>query len=241
MKKFSFSDYDSMSQFAANEVISLLRQKSDSLICAATGHSPKGLYNSLINHSKSEPELFEKIRLIKLDEWGGLGPGNPATCEHYLQDHLVRPLSISDDRYISFQSNFENSDHECMRVQNLLSQHGPIDICILGLGQNGHLGFIEPAPFLHPSSHIANLSADSLSHQMIQSLESKPTFGLTLGMQDILSSKHILLLITGKGKGDVYESLIKKEIRTTLPASFLWLHQNIKCLVDEMTVSGESL
>ena len=112
-----------------------------------------------------------------------------------------------------------------------LENQGPIDICILGLGRNGHLGFNEPAAVLHPHCHIMDLALQTQQHIMVANVLSKPTKGLTLGMRDILSSKKIVLLVSGKGKEEAMQKLRSAEITSQCPASFLWLHNNVDCLL----------
>ena len=113
-----------------------------------------------------------------------------------------------------------------------METQGPIDICILGLGANGHLALNEPAAQLEPQAHVASLSEESLQHPMIASLEQKPSYGLTLGMEEILSSRLIIMLVSGKGKKQIAELFLKGKVSTELPASFLWQHPNVECLVD---------
>ena len=157
---------------------------------------------------------------------------DPGSCETYIQDNILQTLNIGKERYISFDSNPESPEKECDRIRKELEQQGPIDICLLGLGQNGHIGLNEPAASLIPHCHVASLSEASLHHQMTGMMSSKPGYGLTLGMTDILLSKKIMLLITGAGKKDVIAQLMSKKISTWLPASLLWEHADVECFVD---------
>jgi galactosamine-6-phosphate isomerase len=118
-------------------------------------------------------------------------------------------------------------------MRSLVEKEGPIDICILGLGRNGHLALNEPAEWLQPFCHVAALTEESLQHPMIADMESKPTYGLTLGMQEILHSRKIIMLVTGAGKRQVATAFLNGKISTSLPASFLWLHPHVECLVDQ--------
>lgn len=226
-------DYETMSEVAASLVISEIQTRKNSLLCMATGNSPMGLYNKLVESSQVDQANFKELRMVKLDEWGGVHENDPITCEYYLRTRVLNPLKISSDRYISFISNPLHPKEECRRVQSELDQQGPIDICILGLGKNGHIGFNEPDSHLQPFCHVANLSEDSLTHSMVQSMDQKPNFGLTLGMKDILNSKKIILLVTGKDKKKVIEHLEQKKVTTNLPASFLWLHKTVECIIDQ--------
>lgn len=225
--------YVQLSNLAATMVLDELSKKQDLLICTATGHSPTGLYQQLGAQALKNGALFKSIRIIKLDEWGGIPMDDDITCESYLKKNLLTPLKVDTDRYISFNTNAENISIECERIQKTLKEKGPIDICILGLGANGHIGFNEPASFLQPDCHQAVLSPQSLSHQMIESAQNKPTYGLTLGIKNILDSKKIILLITGANKHQVTKQLLSKKVTTQLPASLLWLHPYVECLIDE--------
>src|SRR5262249_48201744 len=101
-----------------------------------------------------------------------------------------------------------------------------IDLCVLGLGVNGHIGMNEPAPSLQPEAHVARLAATSLRHSMLKNSRRAPTYGLTLGMAEILSSREILLLVSGANKRQPLRRLMSRELTTEFPASFLWLHPN---------------
>lgn len=215
-----------------------LKKKNDSLICCATGASPLGLYQRLGHTFPEQADLFNKIRVLKLDEWGGIPMTNPNSCHSYLKENVLSPLKITSDRYVGFDSEASDLNKECYRVQHIIDETGPIDVCILGLGKNGHLGFNEPADFLQPDCHIAKLTETTVQHSMVQSMPHAPTFGMTIGLKDILRSKKILLLIAGSQKQDAIEKLMTKQITTQLPASFLWLHPNVECLIDKNIVTS---
>lgn len=232
MKIQNCPDYEDMSQMAYGSIINDLKVNPKQLLCLATGNSPTGLYKHLVNEYSSHSEYFKSLSVIKLDEWGGLSNENPDSCEAYLRNNILGPLHISDRNYISFKSDAEFPEKECERVQNELNRRGPIDICILGLGKNGHIGFNEPQESLTMNCHVGQLSKTSMQHQMTSGMLHKPKYGLTLGMADILQSKKIILLITGAGKQSIINQLLTKKISTQLPASFLWLHYNVKCFID---------
>ena len=142
---------------------------------------------------------------------------HPGTCESYLRNYFVGPLQIPEDRYIAFQSDPENPEAECERIQQILAQKGPIDICILGIGMNGHIALNEPAPSLHTNCHVAHLSQKSLQHPMIAGDTEKPGYGLTFN---------------GIKKREITQAFLEQKISTELPASLLWLHPNVICLID---------
>jgi galactosamine-6-phosphate isomerase len=226
------NSYEELSRKARDIVVRELEKNKQLLLCTATGGSPTKTYQLLGKEYQKHPKLFSKLRVIKLDEWGGIPMDYPGTCESYLQTHLIQPLQISDSRYSGFISNPENPQDECLRIQDKLKQEGPIDLCILGLGMNGHLAFNEPARFLQANCHLAELSVSSLQHTMAADMEIKPTYGLTLGMADILHSKKIIVLINGAKKRMIVKKFLSKQIKSGLPASFLWLHPNVSCFIE---------
>ncbi len=230
------SDYDAMSQMSCDSIVSDLRKRQRHFICTATGNSPTGTYKKLAKVFNGHPKLFNELIITKLDEWGGIDSNEPSSCESYIQEKIVQPLAIPQNRYISFKSNPVSPKKECDRIQIEIQKKGPIDICILGLGQNGHIGFNEPSNTLTPNCHVAKLTTDSVNHQMINAQNKKPTYGLTLGMTDILQSKKIILLLTGSKKKEVIKKLLSKQITTNLPASFLWLHNQVECYIDTNSV-----
>lgn len=226
------ADYEEMSQKCSTSIIESLKENAAQLLCAATGNSPEGVYKNLANAFLKEPEVFKNLRILKLDEWGGIPASDPNSCESFIQQKVLLPLRISAERYISFESNPESLEKECERIQSEIQKKGPIDICILGLGKNGHIGFNEPTDVLTPHCHVAQLSQESLQHQMANGMQNKPEYALTLGMTDILQSKKIVLLLTGSNKKNVIDRLLSKQVTTQLPASLLWSHPNVECFVD---------
>jgi galactosamine-6-phosphate isomerase len=225
--------YEAISREASGMIIRQLETKKDLLLCAATGNSPSGTYTRLVEEHKKRPELFAGLRILKLDEWGGIPMDDPGSCESYLQARLLSPLGITGNRYLSFQSDATSPDGECKRVREDLEKAGPIDCCVIGLGMNGHIGLNEPAGVLQPDFHLAQLSEGTLQHSMVEAMSRKPAYGLTLGMADILQARTILLLVSGKDKRSITRELLSKKLTTGLPASFLWLHPNTICLLDK--------
>lgn len=232
LKPQILSDHEAASQRAEAWIAERLHERPDALMCLATGATPMRTYQRLAARGAADPRLFDQVRLLKLDEWGGLPMNNPATCEQHLRKALVTPLNLAD-RYVAFDSQAADPHAECVRVAQWLEQNGPIDVSVLGLGVNGHVGFNEPADQLEAHAHVARLSAASLSHAMLRDGGPPPSYGLTLGMADLLQSRHILLLVTGPTKRGPLERLLNGAISTNFPASFLTLHPSILVLCDE--------
>ena len=227
----AFQDHESMSVRAANWLLERLHRKPEALLCLATGGTPTRTYELLAQRGASAPDLVAQMRVLKLDEWGDLAMDDPASCEFHLRKLLVGPLEL-ESRYTGFQNQPVDAEAECGRIAHWLGANGPIDVCVLGLGVNGHLGFNEPAPALQPHAHVAKLAASSLQHAMLTVSRGRPTFGLTLGMADLLHAREVLLLVSGPGKREPMRRLLDGRIATDFPASLLWLHPAATLLCD---------
>ncbi len=232
------ANYAALSRRAADLICSELRRKPALLFCASAGATPTGLYHELALRAARRPALFSHFRLLQVDEWGGLPAGHPATCEADLKAKLVQPLRIAPQRCAGFNTQARDPQRECRRISAWLAAHGPIDLCILGLGLNGHIAMNEPAAELLPHPHVSTLAGSSLRHGMLKNLRPKPRYGLTLGMSDLLGSRRILLLVSGSHKREPLNKLQQPCVRTRFPASFLWLHPSALVLYDRDAARG---
>lgn len=232
-------DYEDMSRRAAELIVSELRRTPSIWLCAAAGSSPTRAYQLLAERRREEPDLFGALTVVKLDEWVGLGPDATGSCDEYLRLHLLEPLGITEDRYVALRGDAADPSAECERVGRLLEERGPIDLCVLGLGLNGHLGFNEPADEIDPLAHVAALSEASLAHPMVRHVEGGLQFGLTLGLADILQSRRVLLLVSGRHKREGMARLLARRVSMQFPASVLWLHRDAACLCDAEALEGE--
>lgn len=230
-----FPDFAGMSKKAFELVKEEIDRKPDLLFCVASGGSPSGLYLEMVQHKKQNPDFCSALRVVKLDEWGGLEQGSTFTSELDVQTKFIQPLNISQDRYLTIDPFTADPLWECDRMKAEL-QKSPVDICILGIGVNGHIALNEPAEVMFPGFHVAKLDESTLSNGMIKSLKQPPTFGMTMGVGEILKSKKIVMFIAGSGKKEAFKKLLKPEINTQFPASLLWLHANVDVLVDESAI-----
>ncbi|NJK95158.1 MAG: glucosamine-6-phosphate deaminase [Bacteroidales bacterium] len=156
--------------------------KNNLLLCAASGSSPTGTYTKLAE--RNDIDTYKNLKVIKLDEWGGIPANHEGSCETYLQSILVKPLNIREENYYSFQSEPSSPEEECNRIQQLIYQNGPIDACVLGLGMNGHIAFNEPSTYLQAHCHVAVLSEASMNHPMAKNMKKDSVYGLSLGMAE---------------------------------------------------------
>ncbi len=223
-------DYDAACQSAAEQVLACVREKPDSVICVATGASPLGLYAELARHSAD----LAQVRILKLDEWGGLAMDDPATCEVYIRENILGPWGLSEERLIGFQSDAPDPEAECARIRVEIERAGGIDLCILGMGADGHVGLNYPAATLPAEAHLTE--ASTLKHAMLDAALGVPTHGFTLGMAEVLRSRRIVLMVNGAAKAEALRRLMTGDISTEFPASLLWLHPEAHLFADRAAV-----
>jgi galactosamine-6-phosphate isomerase len=231
-------DHEGSSRRAARLIAAALRRRPGLLLGLATGETPTRTYELLAARRDRDRSLFRRVRVIKLDEWLGLPMGHPSTCETYLRSTVLEPWGVAPSRYEGFDSRPKDPSAECARIAGWLSRRGPIDLCVLGLGTNGHLLMNEPAASLEPGPHVARLSATTRRHSMVRSLSAPPRRGLTLGMGDILQSKAVLLLVSGRHKAAAFRRMTSGAVTTSCPASFLSLHPDVTVLCDREAAGG---
>jgi galactosamine-6-phosphate isomerase len=226
------ADEESMSAAVAARLVREVRAKRNALFCLATGASPNRTYELLVERARAEPDLFACARWLKLDEWGGLAMDDPASCEDYLRRVLLDPLAVPAERYFGWESQPADAQAECRRVADWLATNGPIDIQVLGLGENGHLGFNEPSSWIRAGPHVATLSPSSLAHPMLERSRGRVAYGLTLGMDNILDARRVLLLVTGQRKARQLQRLVTGKISAQFPASLLRRHPRVSVFCD---------
>lgn len=228
-----FDDYEEMSLAASSFIYQTVIDKPNLLLCPASGNSPRSAYNHLVKKMISA-QLNHAVKVISLDEWVGLAAHNQFSGAYQLKSQLIDSLDVKS--YFLFNGDNPNEKEEIHKANNYLHENGPVDLCILGIGTNGHLGFNEPGEYLHPTSHRIRLTEASCGHQMVADSSYRPEYGITLGMKDILLSKKILLLVNGEHKKPVMKDFLSRKITSRLPASLLWLHPEVTCLCSKDAV-----
>jgi len=227
------NDYKELSEISARIMLNCVKEKPDMLLCIATGTSPTLAYDIFVQTILKEKIDVTKLRIIKLDEWWKVDMNDRATCEYYVQEKIIKPLNISNENYICFNSNASDADMECKRIAKLAKEAGPIDLCILGMGKNGHLGLNEPDTCLLPFSHTVKLTEKTKTHTMLTKTSVPINYGMTLGISNIISSKMILFLATGEDKNVSFHKFMSGKVCTDLPASILWLHPDTSCVYEK--------
>jgi galactosamine-6-phosphate isomerase len=230
-------NYDELSERTADFLLAGIREKPDLVLCTASGSTPQGTYDQLVTKIRQEELDTTRLTIVKLDEWLDMDRGSEGTCEAQLVEQLIGPLNLREDQYVSFDSEPDDPAVETGRVRNLLLNGLNLDIAVLGLGMNGHIGFNEPGDALSSYCHVTPLSRQSLEHPMVRDSSVLPSRGITLGMGDILRARQIVLLVNGSGKAAQMKQLVTGGVTTRFPASFLSLHGNVHCYCDTEAVT----
>ncbi len=230
MKLIHEDSYEKMSQAGAEIILDTIRNKPDASICLATGSSPKRMYEIICNTINEEKIDISQVTFVKLDEWYGVNPDDPCTCTTFIKQNVIKHLYMPFKELVEISSDTKNIEGDLAAFDSYLEKH-PIDVMILGLGMNGHLGLNEPSDCLSLSSHYTELTEKTKTHDMVKGKNLKG--GLTIGMQGIFSSKKVLMLVSGKRKEEAFKALMSKKISTAVPASLLWLHKNCITIIDD--------
>jgi len=229
-------DYEGLSQECAGILVETVLTKPDAVLCLASGHSPLGAYRLFVKMVAERRLDVSRVVFVKLDEWLGLEMDDPSSCEVYLQREILSPLKIPGKNYISFCSQAPDPEMESRRIAEELDRSGPIDLSILGVGKNGHLGLNEPGSELRLGPHVAELEQLTKTHPMLQSTSAQVERGYTLGMDDLLASRQAVLLVAGSGKASAFSDFIKGSVTPRSPVTFLRLHRHLTCITEKDAV-----
>lgn len=225
--------YEELSKQAADEILHFTSSIKEPLICTASGDSPAGLYNELVSRVKENKADISNWKFVGLDEWAGMNGDDEGSCRYHLNNQFYHPLKISEEKICFFDGRADNLEDECEKTENFIKQNGGIDIAILGLGLNGHIGMNEPGTSPTLRSRIADI--DPQTQQVGQKYFTKPqqlTHGLTLGLATIMEAKKIILIVSGSRKAAIVKKILE-ENPPKLPASLLCSHPGLTIYLDK--------
>lgn len=225
-------NYNEMSQAAAEAIFHVLAENPFAVVVLATGHSPLEAYRKLVLMVKDRKLDISNVTWIKLDEWMGVSGDDKSSCEFFIQKEIIEPLHVNEDHYIHFDNNAADMEAEAERIEAVYRGLQRIDLVILGIGMNGHLGLNEPDIELKAYAHTAGLDVKTKTHELLKHTTKKVEGGITLGMKDLFKGEQILLLADGKDKEKGLEYYLNDLITTEVPVSLLKLHGNCTCIVN---------
>lgn len=232
-------DAGAAAKVAATHYKSLLNDKANAVLGLATGSTPIPLYKELLElHSENAIDFSQSI-CFNLDEYCDLPNTHRESYANFMYEQFYHLANVEENNRHIPDGNAHDLEKECERYNDLLSQHGPIDLQLLGIGRNGHIGFNEPNTELKAGTHIVKLSEATVkdNSRFFEEEEEVPAFAISVGMKSILSSKKIILLAIGEEKAKIVHALMHSGITTLLPASFLHIHTNVTLICDEAAAS----
>jgi glucosamine-6-phosphate deaminase len=240
MKVLEVKDYYEMSSIAAKIIIEKVQSKPDAKLGLATGGTPIGLYKELIQDYRSNGTSYERVCTYNLDEYVGIDPEDSNSYRYFMEEHLFAHINVPESQIHIPDGTAEKLEAECERYDVELNRGEGVDIQILGIGSNGHIGFNEPGTSFTSHTHIVKLAETTrkANARFFQRLEDVPTHAITMGIASILKAKQIILLVSGVDKAEVMKQLLTTdEVDEELPASALKNHHNVTILADEEALS----
>ncbi|WP_243292054.1 glucosamine-6-phosphate deaminase [Bacillus sp. FJAT-47783] len=228
-------NYQEMSRKAAEYLISKVRANPSMTLGLATGGTPIGLYEQLIRDHRDNGTSYENITTFNLDEYIGLKPENEHSYHYYMNENFFKHINIPISNTHIPNGLADHKEDECNRYEKLIQENGGIDVQVLGIGGNGHIGFNEPGTPFSSTTHIINLAQATreANARFFNSIDEVPTQAITMGIKTIMQSKEIVLLASGKAKKEAIKKLFSQEVTESFPASILNLHPNVIIFVDE--------
>jgi galactosamine-6-phosphate isomerase len=226
--------YTELSQQAADDAARLMREFQQPLLCTASGDSPAGMYHKLVEKFNIKDLDISSWIFVGLDEWAGMNGKDEGSCRYHLNNQLFCPLGVTGDKIIFFDGRAKDLEKECENVEQFILQHGGIDLAILGLGMNGHIGMNEPGTSAASRSHVTTL--DPLTQQTAQkyfSRQQELREGITLGLATLMESKNIFLLVNGGHKAGIARKMLEEDISEQLPATLLRSHPRLTVYLDK--------
>ncbi|MBL4938463.1 glucosamine-6-phosphate deaminase [Clostridium sp. YIM B02515] len=239
MKVIVAPNYEEMSKIAAKEIAKLLYVKPNAVLGLATGSTPEGVYRELIELNKAERVDFSKATSFNLDEYKGLKGDHPQSYRYFMNSKLFNHVNIDKNKTHVPSGVAENIEKECKEYDESIEKAGGIDLQLLGIGTNGHIGFNEPSDFLNLNTHETDLTEDTIkaNSRFFDSIDEVPTRAITMGLGSIMKADKIILLASGEKKADIIAKLVEDKISTRVPASMLQVHQNVLVIVDNAAAS----
>ncbi|TQR15563.1 glucosamine-6-phosphate deaminase [Psychrobacillus soli] len=234
MQVIVLDNYDAISEQAARLVEKNIQENDQLVLGLATGATPLGLYKNLISGYNARGISYKNVKTINLDEYLGLEKNHPESYHTFMSEKLFQHIDIAMKNTFIPDGNPSSAEEECIRYEEIIDSIGPVNLQILGIGTNGHIGFNEPGTDPNMSTHVVELKTSTREDnaQFFQSLDEVPRHAITIGIQTILKSEQIIILASGKSKAKAVKRLLEQNVNRNFPASFLWKHDHVTLIVD---------
>lgn len=239
MRIYCEKDYQAMSRRAANIIAAEVIRRPDCVLGLATGSTPVGAYKELISMYQQGDVSFKEVRSVNLDEYKGLAPTHDQSYRYFMQDNLFNHVDIDPANTNVPNGLAEDSEAECAAYDKLVESLGYADLQLLGIGNNGHIGFNEPDSSFTKATHVVDLTESTISAnaRFFASADEVPRQALTMGIGCIMAARRILLVANGAGKADALYNTVCGPITPECPASILQLHGDVVIVADEAALS----
>lgn len=227
MKIIKVNNYEELSRKAADVIEKQIKEKKDSVLGLATGSSPLGTYANLVKDYEDGKVSFSLVSTLNLDEYCGLSPENVQSYRYFMNTNLFDKIDI-DKANTHVPSGLNEPDEECVSYEALCEKLGYADLQLLGIGNNGHIGFNEPSGAFAAVTHKVKLTESTIkaNSRLFEREEDVPRYAITMGIGTIMKAKK-LLLIAGEGKADIVERAISGDVVPEVPAPVLQLHPDV--------------
>lgn len=235
MRVIVTKNYEDLGRVAANIIASQITLKPESVLGLATGSSPISTYKELIKKYENGDLSFAKCHAANLDEYVGLTKDNDQSYAYFMYNNLFKFVDIDMANTNIPDGTEKDAAKECARYDAVIKSLGGVDIQLLGIGHNGHVGFNEPADHFAKGTNIINLTQSTIdaNTRFFEKKEDVPTQAYTMGIKTIMSAKKILLVASGKDKAEIIYKMVAGDITPQVPASVLQLHNDVIVVVDE--------
>lgn len=238
MRIYQGKDYREMSRKAANIISAQIILKPDSVIGLATGSTPIGTYNQLVDWYEKGDLDFSQVTTINLDEYKGLPEYNDQSYRYFMNSHLFNKININPDNTHVPDGMEEDSAKACEAYNRTIHQCGGIDLQLLGLGHNGHIGFNEPGEAFEKETHCIDLTESTIeaNKRFFEKEEDVPRQAYTMGIKSIMQARKILVVVSGADKADIVAKAFAGPVTPEVPASVLQLHNDVTLVGDEQAL-----
>lgn len=235
MNVLIFDSNEKLNETGAGIITGLVQTNPRAVLGLATGGTPVGVYEQLVSDYRRGLVSFRQATSFNLDEYVGLPIDHPESYHSYMHHHLFRHIDLPADQTHIPNGNAEDLEAECHRYDEKIADAGQIDLQLLGIGHNGHIGFNEPAHALIRGTHVVDLAEETrrANARFFNSIDEVPRQALTMGVGTILKAKTILLIVRGADKAEIVKRALTGPIATDCPASLLQTHPHLVVLLDE--------
>ena len=239
MKIYKAKDYKDMSRKAANIISAQVIMKPNCVLGLATGSTPIGTYDQLVEWYNKGDLDFSEVTTVNLDEYKGLPRTNDQSYYYFMHQHLFDRVNIDPERTNVPNGMEPDAEKECGRYEELIRSLGGVDLQLLGLGHNGHIGFNEPGEALEKETHCVDLTESTIeaNKRFFASADDVPKQAYTMGIKTIMQAKKILIVVNGENKADIVERAFFGPVTPEVPASILQLHNDVTLVGDEAALA----